>query len=332
MFPNCQQKNSGLETIFQWLHVMAQAGPRNVPRQISGRISKSYEIIKTIILTSGINKEEIAENYKDSKSHYPKEIREHQEEEMGRLENRVAVVTGGARGLGKLFSLTMAEEGAKVVIADILKREAQETTKEIEERGGSALSLKVDVTSEEETRMMAEETIAKFGRLDILINNAAMFYGLGRRPFWEIPVSEWDQLMSVNLKGPFLCTKAVVSQMKKQNKGKIINLSSETAFTGSKGFLHYVTSKGGIISFTRSLAAELGPYGICVNSIAPGLTKTEAAGTISGNFKKYDVSLTPLGRLEQPQDLVGAVIFFASDESDFVTGQALVIDGGRYMH
>lgn len=251
---------------------------------------------------------------------------------MGRLEKRIAIITGGARGLGRLFAQTMAEEGAQVVVADILEGEAKKTAREIGEKGGAALSLKVDVTSEEETLMMAEETIAKFGRIDILVNNAAMFYGLGRRPFWEIDASEWDRLMAVNLKGPFLCTKAVVSQMKKQNKGKIINLSSETAFTGSKGFLHYVTSKGGMVSFTRVLAAELGEFGICVNAIAPGLTNTEAGGTISGNFKNYDISRTPLGRLEQPEDLLGAMIFLASDESDFVTGQTLVVDGGRYMH
>jgi 3-oxoacyl-[acyl-carrier protein] reductase len=251
---------------------------------------------------------------------------------MGRLANKVAIVTGGARGLGKLFCLTMAEEGAKVVIADILEKEAQETAQEIKAKGGSVKSLKIDVTSEEETTMMAEETIKEFGRIDILVNNAALFYGLGRRPFWEISASAWDQLMAVNLKGPFLCSKAVVSHMKKRNKGKIINLSSETAFTGSKGFLHYVTSKGGMISFTRVLAAELGEFGICVNAIAPGLTDTEAARTIAGDIKKYDVSPTPLGRLEQPEDLIGAMIFLSSDESDFVTGQTLVVDGGRYMH
>jgi 3-oxoacyl-[acyl-carrier protein] reductase len=251
---------------------------------------------------------------------------------MGRLKDKVAIVTGGARGLGKAFSLAMAEEGAMVVLADVLDKEAEKTAQEIRTNGGSALSVKVNVTFEEETIRMAEETIKMFGRIDILINNAAMFYGITRKPFMEIPPAEWDKLMAVNLRGPFLCARAVFPQMKKQNKGKIINLSSEAAFVGPKNFIHYATSKGGMIGFTRALAAELGEYGICVNALAPGLTDTEAGRTIVNDITKYDVSRTPLGRLEQPKDLVGAIIFLASDESDFITGQALVIDGGRFMH
>lgn len=251
---------------------------------------------------------------------------------MKRLEGKVVIVTGGARGLGKAFCSRMAEEGAKVVVADILDKEAQQTAEEIRTKGGSAISLRIDVTSEEDTLRMAGETVKQFGRIDILVNNAAMVYGITRKPFTEIPAAEWDKLMTVNLKGPFLCCRAVFPQMKKQGKGKIINVSSETAFTGSKDFIHYVTSKAGIVGFTRALAAEVGQYGICVNTMAPGFTDTEAGRTLTDDITRYDVSRTPLGRLEQPHDLVGAVMFLSSAESDFITGQALVVDGGRYMH
>jgi len=251
---------------------------------------------------------------------------------MRRLEDKVAIVTGGARGLGKVFCLAIAEQGAKLVVADIKDKEAQQTATEIQAKGGSALSLKVDVTSEEDTLRMAEETVKQLGRIDILVNSAAMVYGITRKPFTEIPPAEWDKLMAVNLKGVFLCCRAVFPQMKKQGKGKIINLTSETAFTGSSNLIHYVTSKGGIISFTRALAAEVGQYGICVNAVAPGFTDTESSRSLTDDITRYDVSLTPLGRLEVPEDLVGALIFLASDESDFITGQTLVVDGGRYMH
>jgi 3-oxoacyl-[acyl-carrier protein] reductase len=251
---------------------------------------------------------------------------------MKRLEDRVAIVTGGARGLGRAFCSALADEGAKVVIADILEKEARQAADEIKAKNGSAMALKVDVTSEADTLSMAEAVVKKFGRIDILVNNAAIVYGMTRKPFTEIPLGEWDKLMTVNLKGPFLCSRAVFPQMKKQGRGKIINLTSETAFTGSKHLIHYVTSKGGIVSFTRALAAELGQYGICVNAVAPGFTESESSRSVIDDINKYDVSLTPLRRLEQPQDLVGAIIFLASSESDFITGQTLVVDGGRYMH
>lgn len=251
---------------------------------------------------------------------------------MGRLADKVIIVTGGARGLGKTFCLALAKEGATVVVADIQEEGAQKTAEEIRKAGGHSTALRVDVTSEKDTLQMAEETVSQFGKIDALINNAALIYGITRKPFIEIPLDEWDRLMTVNLKGPFLCARAVFPTMKEQGKGKIINLSSETAFTGSRHFVHYVTSKGGIISMTRSLAAELGPYGICINSVAPGFTDNEASRSVIDDISNYDVAPTPLKRLEQPRDLAGAIIFLSSDESDFITGQTLVVDGGRYMH
>jgi NAD(P)-dependent dehydrogenase (short-subunit alcohol dehydrogenase family) len=251
---------------------------------------------------------------------------------VDRLKDKVVIVTGGARGLGKIFCLALAEEGARVVVADILEEDAKETSEEILTMGGRSIALVVDVTSEQDTLRMVEETVKAFGRVDILVNNAALFYGITRKPFMEIPLEEWDRLMTVNLKGPFLCCRAVFPEMGRQGKGKIINLASETAFTGSPNFTHYVTSKGGVISFTRSLAAELGQYNICVNAVAPGLTDTKAARTIIDDISKYDVSRIPLQRLEQPADLTGVVLFLASDDSDFITGQTIVVNGGRYMH
>jgi NAD(P)-dependent dehydrogenase (short-subunit alcohol dehydrogenase family) len=251
---------------------------------------------------------------------------------MKRLEDKVAIVTGGARGLGRMFCMAMAREGAKIVVADILEEEAVETVGMIRGEGADASSIQVDITSEAETVKMAEKVFETYGKIDILVNNAAMLYGLGRRPFYEISAKEWNRLMTVNLCGAFCCCKAVYPFMKARMKGKIINLSSETAFTGSKGFIHYVTSKGGVISFTKSLAAELGSCNICVNALAPGFTDTASSRTITDDIDAYDTRQTPLGRLEKPEDLMGAMIFFASDESDFITGQTLVVDGGRYMH
>ncbi len=246
-----------------------------------------------------------------------------------RLKDRVAIVTGGARGLGKAFSIALAKEGAKIMVVDIA--DFEQTLREIESSGGVARGIMADVSLEEDTLKMAEETFNAYGRIDILVNNAAIIYGLLRKPFFEIDPELWDKVMKVNVKGPWLCTRAVFPYMKKQGKGKIINLSSETFFTGSHGFVHYVASKGAVVGLTRALAVELGPYNININAIAPGFTDTEASRSIA-DVTKYDVSRTPLGRLQQPRDLIGAVIFLASDDSDFITGQTLLVDGGRVMH
>ena len=249
-----------------------------------------------------------------------------------RLKDKVAIVTGGAKGLGRAFAVTLAREGAKIMVVtrkDMANLE--DTVKRIQDSGGEAILCQADVTREEETLAMAEATVKSFGKIDILVNNAAIYDGIKRKPFYEIDLDEWDLLMAVNVKGAFLATRAVFPYMQKQGSGKIINLASEVFFTGSHGFAHYVASKGGIIGLTRALAVELGPHNICINCIAPGFTDTEASRNLA-DVKKYDTSKTPLKRLEKPEDLTGAALFLASPESDFMTGQTLLISGGRAMH
>lgn len=246
-----------------------------------------------------------------------------------RLKNRVAIVTGGAQGLGRAFAMKLADEGASVVLADI--KDAGIVQKEIESKGGEALSLFADVADEKSTENMVSQTIERFGRIDILINNAAIYEGLRRKSFMEIDLQEWDSVMNVNIKGPFLTMRAVFPYMKAQRYGKIVNLASEVFFTGSHGFAHYVASKGGIVGLTRALAIELGPHNICINCIAPGFTDTEASRGLA-DIDKYDTSRTPLQRLGQSQDLLGPAIFLVSPESDFITGQIILVDGGRAMH
>lgn len=251
---------------------------------------------------------------------------------MARLEGRVALVTGAGKGLGRAFCKRLAQEGADIVAvtrADM--KGLEQTAKEVKDLGREVLVVQADVSSEADTKSMAEQAVEAFGRLDILVNNAAIYFGVTRAHFTDIQVDQWDRVMSTNVKGPWLCTRAVFPQMKAQGKGKIINLASEVFFTGSHGFAHYVASKGGVVGLTRALAVELGPHGICINAVAPGFTDTEASRTIA-DVNKYDTTRTPLKRLQQPEDLVGIVAFLASDESDFITGQTILVDGGRAMH
>jgi len=249
------------------------------------------------------------------------------------VKDKVAIITGAARGIGEEYALRFALEGARVVVCDIL--DCGKVAEKIESKGGEVLALKTDVASEASTAEMAKKTAERFGRIDILVNNAAIYGGIAVKSFEQFTVDEWDKLMTVNLKGMWLCCKAVFPYMKKQAKGKIINIASTVAFDGTAGFIHYTVSKGGVISFTRAMAREVGEYNINVNAVAPGFTMTQSNVDMYPNLDEIYEQYLPsqcLKRREQPKDLAGAVIFLASDDSDFITGQTIVVDGGAIMH
>ncbi len=249
-----------------------------------------------------------------------------------KLKDRVAIVTGGGYGIGKAYSFALADEGARVVAADINFAAAQEVAREIEKQGKEALALNTDVSDEKSTLEMAQKTHDRFGRIDILVNNAALFVALGRKPWEEIDAEEWDRTMAVNLKGLFLCSKAVVPYMKAQGRGKIINIASSLAYRGSVGALHYVTSKGGVLGFTRGLARELAGQNINVNSIAIGGTMSEgviATDRIPEEMREMLRKDRCVQKDMYPEDIVGTMLFLASDDSEFVCGESIVVDGGK---
>lgn len=251
---------------------------------------------------------------------------------MGRLDGRVAIVTGSAQGIGAAFAKGMAAEGASLVIADLNSGAA--TVDEIKAAGGQAIDVPTDVSDKAACDNMVAKAVDAFGRLDILVNNAAIFTTVDRKPFDEIPVEEWDRVIGVNVRGVWLCCAAAVQQMRKQQYGKIISISSGRAFKGSPFFLHYDASKGAVIGITRSLAREIGDQNICVNAIAPGSTMSENVlkrTNWAGGGPDSTVATRAFKRHEEPKDLVGACIFLASAESDFMTGQTIVVDGGSAM-
>jgi len=248
-----------------------------------------------------------------------------------RFKDKVAIITGSARGLGKEYALAFSREGAKVVVCDIV--DCAEAAKEIESMGGEALSLITDVSSGASTVDMASKTNERFGRIDILVNNAAIYGGISMKPFYEFTEAEWDKLMAVNLKGMFLCCKAIFPYMKEQGKGKIVNIASAVAFLGVPYHIHYTTSKGGVIAFTRAMARELGDYNITINAVAPGLVMTKASlDMVPDSIIEGNITSLCLKRRQQPADLIGATLFLASQESDFITGQTIVVDGGSALH
>lgn len=256
---------------------------------------------------------------------------------MARLDGKVALVTGAAQGLGAVFAKALADEGAKVALADIDDTGPAAAAVESDVAGAETLALETDVTDEASVQAMVDATLDRFGRLDILINNAAISGRIRTGPFEEITVEEWDQVMAVNVRGFFLCAKTSLKPMRAQQYGKIVQMASGTALRGAVGFLHYVSSKGAIVSMTRAMAREIGDGNITVNSIAPGLTLSE---TIQAKMHRDEwtkagqmsIAGRSLKREERPDDLVGAMLYFASPDSDFVTGQCLVVDGGGINH
>jgi NAD(P)-dependent dehydrogenase (short-subunit alcohol dehydrogenase family) len=244
------------------------------------------------------------------------------------LSNKAVIITGGAGGLGRAFAKAFVGAGARVAIADIDERSAVAAAGAIGVGEGRCRGLGVDVTDEASVARMAERASEAFGGIDVLVNNAALYGTLERKPFFEIGAEEWDRVLAVTLKGAFLCAKAAYPHMRARG-GRIVNIASASAMSGSPLWLHYVSSKGGMIAMTRGMARELGEHGITVNAVAPGFTLTEASRKISDNAETWGVDRGAIRRAEQPEDVVGAVLWLASPHSDFVTGQTLIVDGGR---
>jgi 3-oxoacyl-[acyl-carrier protein] reductase len=258
-----------------------------------------------------------------------------------RLKDKVAIITGASQGIGREYALRFAREGAKVVIGDIRESQAQEVVDEISKLGGEAVALKTDVSDEKDAKRLAATTHEKFGRIDILLNNAAIFYDMSLE---DRSVEYFNKILSVNLTGAWLCTRAVESYMKHQRKGKILYQSSTAAYMGNAGVVdtsdpdapspspHYSVSKIGVSGLTKYMAGLLGPWGINVNAICPGLTMTEAAKRIVPEDMMAMLPMfNSLKRALQPQDLTGTAVFLASEDSDMMTGQVLVVDGGMIM-
>ena len=249
---------------------------------------------------------------------------------MPDLKNKVAIVTGARRGMGKSHVVKLAKAGAKVVVTDISKEDCQKVVEEIEKKGGEALAIKCDVTKKEEVDNLVKNTVKRFGKVDILVNNAGICQ---LKPFLELTEEDWNRTLDINLKGYFLCTQAAAKEMVKQKSGVIINIASIVSGQvgiGMGTLAHYCASKGGIIALTESLAVELAPYGIRVNAIAPGMIETPMISFIKENPEQEKEMLrrVPIGRIGRPEEVSDLVLFLASDRSSYITGSEIIIDGG----
>ena len=250
---------------------------------------------------------------------------------MARLSGRTAIVTGGAKGIGRHYSEALAAEGAGVVIADI--SDGGEAAEEIAAKHGrnATMSVTCDVSKEDQVKALVDKTIERFGKIDILINNAALFAPLQHTKVQDIDVDLWDKVMAVNVRGSFLMVKHAVPHMIARKYGKIVNIGSGTVYKGLPGMLHYTSSKGAIATFTRTLSRELGEHGICVNTLSPGLVMSETlveSGTHDEALQARVVGSRAFKRDQFPPDLLGALVFLSSSESDFITGQTIAVDGG----
>ena len=252
---------------------------------------------------------------------------------MARLDGKVAIVTGGARSIGAAFAKGLAAEGARVVIADL--DAAEETLAIIKQAGGEAMAVRTDVTQETDCQNMVAEAVKAYGKLDILVANAGLWVHLERQSALEIDVETWQKVMAVNVQGVWLSAKAAIPAMRKNQYGKIVTVASTRAMKGGAGMLHYDASKGAVIAITRSLAREWGETGIRANVIAPGATDTEISQALADDTQKErrvaSAQARAIKRAEEPDDLVGACLFLSSPESDFMSGQTMVVDGGAVM-
>ncbi|HVN60501.1 MAG TPA: glucose 1-dehydrogenase [Gaiellaceae bacterium] len=248
---------------------------------------------------------------------------------MGALDGKVAVVTGAAQGIGRALAEGLAREGARIVVADL--KGAEEAAAAF--TGG--VGITADVADEASVQHLVDETLERCGRIDVLVNNAGLYASLEMRPFTEIPLAEWNRVMEVNVASMFLTCRAVVPAMRAQGGGKIVNISSGTPFRGVPFLLHYVTSKGAIVAFTRALARELGKDNVLVNCVAPGFTMSDGVKDhpeVIEKLRDASVASRTIQRDQVPEDVVGATVYLAGPYSDFVTGQTIVIDGGQYFH
>jgi len=249
------------------------------------------------------------------------------------LQGRAVIITGGGKGIGKIYVREFARAGARVLAADIDGAAAEAVAKEIRGVDGEAVGIATDISDADSTLAMADAARKHFGGIDVLVNNASLMSALPRRSWLEIPVEEWDRVMAVNLRGMFLCCRAVFPAMRERGRGKIVNISSIRVWEGIPNRLHYTTSKAGVIGFTRALAREVGEFGITVNAVTPGLTLSDTqVASSSNNYLATVAEGRALGRPQVPDDLVGAVMFLSCAASDFMTGQTINVDGGRAMH